>query len=592
MRNGIARAIARFLAISLLGSSACFAAPASSATQSLHSLFDEYWATFAREFPEYATYRGDTRYNDRLTDFSPEAIARRKAYGTNLLARLRRIDARAISDGDRVSLDVLKTQLAQRLRVMSFAGSELMPISQMNGPQIDFVFLVKATPFHNARDYDAYLARLHALPRQLEQMKALMRRGLATGWVLPAQAIGRLPAQFDAWLSADPTRNPAYRPFADFPSGMPSAVQARLVSEGRRAVEHDVIPAFRALKLFIETAYLPGARLDVGASTLPGGEAFYDAIIAQQTTTTMTAREIHELGLREVARITVAMNEAIARTGFAGTREAFLHFIRESPQFYYTHPEDMLAGYRDIAKRADAQLPKLFAELPRLTYGVRAMEALEGDNAEHYTEGSAKAGRAGYFEANVNHLSTRPKYDMEDLLLHEAVPGHHLQIARSAELTDLPEFRRYGFFVAYQEGWALYAESLGDEMGFYTDPYSKFGQLSAEMLRACRLVVDTGIHAYGWDRGRSIDYLIANAGINEAFATAEVDRYIVDPGQALGYKVGELKIKALRAKAAAVLGDRFDVRHFHNAVIDDGALPLDVLEQRIDKWITDEARKG
>jgi uncharacterized protein (DUF885 family) len=585
----------RFIVGVLLCAVACSMPPAVAATpqsQRLHALFDDYWETFAREFPEYATFRGDTRYNDRLTDLSPEAIERRKAYATSLLARLRQVDSRAISDVDHVSLDVLATQLAERLRVMSFPGSALMPISQMYGPQVDFAFLVKSTPFHDAHDYDAYVARLRALPTQLQQMEALMRRGLATGWVLPAQAIAGLPSQFDAWLSSDPHRNPAYRPFANFPSTMSGDVQARLAREGRQAMERDVIPAFRALKAFIQTAYLPGARKRLGASTLPGGAAYYDAIIAQETTTSLTAREIHALGLREVARIAVAMNAAIAKTGFTGTREAFLRFIQDSPQFYYTRPEDMLAGYRDIGKRANAQLSNLFAQLPRLAYGVRAMEALEGDNAEHYTEGSAKAGRLGYFEANVNHLKTRPKYNMEDLFLHEAVPGHHLQIARAAELTNLPEFRRYGFFVAYQEGWALYAESLGDEMGFYTDPYSKFGQLSSEMLRACRLVIDTGIHAFEWDRRRAIDYLVDNAGINEAFATAEVDRYIVDPGQALGYKIGETRIKALRAKAAAALGDHFDLRRFHNALIDDGALPLDVLEQRIDKWIMDETRKA
>jgi len=248
----------------------------------------------------------------------------------------------------------------------------------------------------------------------------------------------------------------------------------------------------------------------------------------------------------------------------------------------------LLVGYRDIAKRADAELPKLFAELPRLPYGIRAMEAFEGDNADHYTPGSESGARAGFFEANTNDLRTRPKYEMENVFLHEAVPGHHLQVARAQELQGLPEFRKYTFIVAYVEGWALYAESLGDEMGFYRDPYSKFGQLSWEMVRACRLVVDTGIHAMGWTRQRAIDYLRSHSGITDKYATAEIDRYIVGPGQALGYKLGELRIKALRAKAAAALGERFDIRRFHNAIIDDGALPLDVLEQRIDEWIARE----
>lgn len=544
-----------------------------------------------RENPEYATYLGDDRYNDRLTDLSAGAIERRNAYIRKGVAVLDAIDPAAVKGQDRVSLDVLKAQLANAARVQAFAGNELMPISPTGGPQLDFALLVKSTPFRTAGDYGKYLQRLQALPVQLRQIEALMRRGLATGWVLPVQAISRVPSQFDAWIGADATQNPAWRPFTAFPpeTGVPE--REHLAAEGRKAIEAAVIPAFRRLKSFIETEYLPGGRKDLGASTLPGGPQYYDALIAQRTTTTMTAQDIHAIGLREVARISVEMNDAIAKTGFAGTRDAFLRHLHDSPEFYYTRPDDMLAGYRDIAKRADAELPKLFAELPRLPYGVRAMEAFEGDNAEHYTEGSLAAGRAGYFEANVNNLRTRPRYDMETLVLHEAVPGHHLQFARAEELTGLPEFRRHAFNVAYVEGWALYAESLGDRMGFYADPYSRFGHLSWEMVRACRLVVDTGIHAMGWSRRRSIDYLVDNAGIDEAFAESEVDRYIVGPGQALGYKIGELRIKALRARAIAALGDRFDIRRFHNAVIDDGALPLDVLDRRIDDWIARERRR-
>jgi uncharacterized protein (DUF885 family) len=461
----------------------------------------------------------------------------------------------------------------------------------MEGPQLDFALLVKSTRFRNANDYEHYLARLHALPVQMRQMEALMREGLASGWTLPAAAIQRVPSQIDAWLGDDIERDPAWRPFAALPAAVPAAEQARLATEGRKAIADEVVPAFRALKQFVEMTYLPGARPQLGVTSLPGGAAYYDALIAERTTTAKSARDIHALGLREVARIGVEMDAAMRKTGFAGARREFHAFLHDSPQFYYTRAEDLLTGYRDIAKRVDAQLPKLFAELPRLPYGVRAMEAFEGDNADHYTEGSAKAGRAGFFEANVNNLRARPKYLMEAFFLHEAVPGHHLQIARAEELEHLPQFRRHAFFVAYMEGWALYAESLGSELGLYTDPYADFGRLGEEMVRACRLVIDTGIHAFGWDRQRAIDYLVDNSGITEAFATAEVDRYVVWPGQALGYKIGELAIKALRAKATAALGDRFDVRRFHNALIDDGPLPLDVLERRIDAWIATERRK-
>jgi uncharacterized protein (DUF885 family) len=311
-------------------------------------------------------------------------------------------------------------------------------------------------------------------------------------------------------------------------------------------------------------------------------------MLDQNTTTRMTPAQIHALGLKEVERIERQMDAAAAATGFKGTRAEFVAFLTSDPQFFHTRPEDMLAGYRDIAKRADAELPKLFAVLPRLPYGVRAMRPEEGNNAEHYTAGAGDGSRAGFFEANVNDLSTRPRWTMEALLLHEAVPGHHLQAARAQELTGLPDFRRYSWFVAYGEGWALYAESLGEEMGFYKDPYQKFGQLSYEMLRACRLVVDTGLHAFGWSREQAIDYMVSHTGLTKDDMTAEVDRYLVWIGQATAYKVGELKIKELRARAKAALGESFDLRRFHNVVLDGGALPLEVLEAQVDAWIAGE----
>jgi len=585
----------RVLAVALVLCIEAAASPpilaASGDTARLQALFDEYWAWTKRESPEFATLLGDDRYNDRLTDLSPAAIARRKAYVHALLARLRAMQPRGLSEQDAVSLAVLSSQLARRERVERFPV-ERMPMSAHHGPQIEFAYVVKLSPFRTAQDYERYLVRLRALPVYLQQVEALMREGLATGWLLPAVAIQDLPKQIDAWLTNDPEETPAFRPFADFPAGINEADRSRLAAEGRRAIVDGVTPAFRALKNFVETTYLGGARTGLGASTLPGGAAYYDALIADRTTMTMSARDIHELGLREVQRIGAEMDDAIRRTGFGGTRDEFFKFIHDAPQFYLTRPEDVLVAYRDIAKRVDARLPSLFAELPRLPYGVRAMEKFEGDNAEHYTPGSVEAGRAGFFEANVNNLRTRPTYDMENTFLHEAVPGHHLQIARAQELGRLPKFRRHNFFVAYQEGWALYAESLGDALGLYTDPYSRFGRLSWEMVRACRLVIDTGIHAFGWDRAQSIDYMRSNAGMNERFASAEIDRYIVGPGQALGYKLGELEIKALRAKASAALGDRFDIRRFHNALLDDGALPLDVLEQRINVWIDREMSRA
>jgi uncharacterized protein (DUF885 family) len=574
------------------------------ADQRFRTLIADHWEWFSREVPEGSTLRGDNRYNDRLIDLSPDAVQARKSHWTDLLKQLRSFDPAQLAPQNRVSLQVLTAIATNRTRIDGFFANApygasdaflamgWSPVTQMYGPHFTLPLLARSTSFRTLADYDAYLKRLAAVPQLLGQYQQQMRAAVEAGWVPPAVAIQRVPGQLDAQIVADATKSSLFLPFSKFPADVSQDDQRRLADAARAVISEQIVPAFRQLKQFYEATYLPAAsrRKGLGVTALPGGADFYQALIAASTTTSLGAREIHDIGLREVARIRSEMESVVARTGFKGTRGEFVHFLHDSPQFYYDNREDMLAGYRDIAKRADAELPKLFAELPRLPYGIRAMQEYEGDNAEHYTAGSADGSRAGFFEANVNHLRTRPKYAMEDLLLHEAVPGHHLQIARAQELKDLPDFRRFAFFVAYAEGWALYSESLGDEMCLYADPYSKFGQLSAEMMRACRLVVDTGLHAFGWTREHAILYMMDNAALNEDFATAEVDRYLVMPGQALGYKLGELKIKALRAKAKAALGDKFDLRRFHNALIDDGELPLDVLEARIDEWIA--ARKA
>ncbi len=576
----------------------------SSADQRFAALATDHWEWFSRELPESSTLRGDNRFNDRLTDQSPAAVQARKSHWADLLKQLQSFDPGQLSLQNRVSLQVLTTVATSRTRIDRFfpdapyGASDAFgtmgwsPITQMYGPQFVLPLLARSTSFRTVADYDAYLKRLAAVPRLLAQYQHQLQAAVEAGWVPPAVAIQRVPGQLDAQIVADASKSTLFAPFAKFPDDIPEADQRRLKEAGRTVVAEQIVPALRTLKAFYETTYLHAAsgRKGLGVTELPGGADFYQAMITASTTTPRTAREIHDIGLGEVARIRAQMEVVVVRTGFKGTMAEFLNFLHESPQFYYDKREDMLAAYRDIAKRADAQLPALFAELPRLPYGIRPMQEFEGDNAPHYTAGSADGTRAGYFEANVNHLRTQPKYRMEDLVLHEAVPGHHLQIARAQELRDLPAFRRFTNFTAYAEGWALYSESLGEDMGFYTDPYMKFGQLSAEMMRACRLVVDTGLHAFGWSREHAIAYMMDNAGLNQDFATAEVDRYIVWPAQALGYKLGELKIKELRAKAKTALGDRFDLRRFHNAVIDDGALPLDVLESRIDDWIA--ARKA
>jgi len=598
---------ARFASIAISAAAVFTSQPAlsdSAADQRFTALAVDHWEWYSREVPESSTLRGDNRYNDRLIGQSPAEVKTRKSHWAELVKQLRSFDPSALSVQNRVSLEVLTTVATNRMRIDGFfpdapygASDAFLamgwsPVTQFYGPQFVLPLLARSTSFRTVADYDAYLKRLASVPRLLSQYQYHMLAAVDAGWVPPSIAIQRVPGQLDSQIVTDATKSSLYLPFSKFPDDIAQADQQRLTDAARTVIAEQIVPAFRALKEFYQSTYLPAAarRKGLGVTELPGGTDFYQALITASTTTSMSARQIHDLGLSEVARVLAEMEAVMARTGFKGTRAEFLKFLNDSPQFYYDQREDMLAGYRDIAKRADAQLPALFAELPRLPYGIRAMQDYEGDNAEHYTAGSADGSRAGYFEANVNHLRTRPKFKMEDLLLHEAVPGHHLQIARAQELKDLPAFRRFTNFTAYAEGWALYSESLGEEMGFYQDPYSKFGQLSAEMMRACRLVVDTGLHAFGWTRERAIAYMTENAALNEDFATAEVDRYLVTPAQALGYKIGELKIKSLRARAKSALGDRFDLRRFHNAVIDDGGLPLDVLEARIDEWIA--ARKS
>jgi uncharacterized protein (DUF885 family) len=565
--------------------------------KALHALFEREFKYNLAESPEYATFIGVDEFNDRLTDRSPAAIARRKAHAKGLIRELERFDPKRLNAADRVSHALMLETVRRRVAfddlygALPFSGlGGWLFVSRSWGPQHSLTWLAKVTPFRHTLDYEKYLQRLAAVPHAFEQMTALMREAMRAGWMPPAEAMALVPAQFDPLLVEDPRANPLFAPFQAFPVGITAADQARLEAAGRKVLAEQVRPAFARLRHFVEQEYVPACRKSIAASALPSGAAYYTLAVRDMTTTTLAPAEIHALGLREVARIQGEMDRLVASIGFQGTRGEFAQAIRTDKRFYFSHPDDMLKAYRDLAKRVDAELPKLFAELPRLPYGIRAMEANEGDNAEHYTPGALDGSRAGFFEANVHSLATRPSYDLENTFLHEAVPGHHLQTARAAELKNLPRFRRVAEYVAYSEGWGLYAESLGPELGLYKDPYSRFGALSWEMMRACRLVVDTGMHVYGWTREQSIRYLVENAGIAENFAAAEVDRYIITPAQALAYKIGELKLQQLKARAQAALGEFFDIRTFHNAVLDDGELPLTVLEARIDEWIALQAR--
>ena len=584
-------------ALLVLAGSALAAEPAPD--KALAAFFEREFQNGLQEHPERGTLLGLAGYDDRWTDHSPQAVARRKAHLRGAIAELERFPAGRLSTQDRISRDVFLYRLRLAAEEDAIFGDlpfgtddEWLPVSPMEGPQFTVPYIVKATRFAKPADYDNYLKRLEALPALLAQTEATMRAGMKSGWVAPREAMPRVPGMLATFSGEDVKATPLWRPFEGFPAEMAEADRQRYREAGARVLGEKVRPAFARLQRFLESEYLPACAPEVAVSRLPGGPKYYALLARQSTTTELTPAQIHEIGLAEVARIRGEMDKAIVAAGFKGTFAEFLHFISTDPRFFFKTPEARLMAYRDIAKRADAALPPLFAELPRTPYGIRAMEAYEGDNADHYSRPALDGSRAGFFEANVNNLESKPSHEMESVLLHEAVPGHHLQIARAQELKDLPRFRRTGGDTAYAEGWALYAESLGYEMGFYTDPYMRFGALAGEMLRACRLVIDTGLHSKGWTRDQSIRYLVENGGANADMAAAEVDRYIVIPGQALAYKIGELRIKALRARAHAALGDRFDVRRFHNAVLDDGALPLAVLERRIDEWIKAEAARS
>jgi uncharacterized protein (DUF885 family) len=554
----------------------------------LRALQKEYWEWQLAEFPELSTWTGDNRYNDRFTDLSFEAIDRRNVHERHMLERVRSIDPSELSGQEALSHALLLWELSLAVEDQQFPP--VMLLTQISGPQLSFPQLVSATPFRTSADYDNYLARLSAFPRYLEQVTGLLRRGIELGWVQPRGPLVSIPDQITGQIVADVAQSALYAPLEQIPGSIDGAERERYQTKARELIGSALFPAMANFRDFITGTYLPAGDRPIGASALPNGEVYYAHCIRMHATTDLDPRAIYQTGIEEVARIRTQMDEVIERAGFQGSLEEFAAFLRTDPRFYFSRAEDLVTAYRDIAKRADAELPALFTELPRTPYGVRPFPGYEGPSqaTAMYYPGASDGSRAGYFMVNTYCLDMRPKYEMEALTLHEAVPGHHLQIARAQELHHLPDFRRNASYTAFIEGWALYAESLGAKMGFYTDPYSQFGQLTYEMWRACRLVVDTGLHCFGWTRQQAIEYMRENTAKTEQDIAVEVDRYIVLPGQALAYKTGELAIKELRAKAEGELGRAFDLRRFHNALLDDGALPLTILTGRIEEWIKTE----
>ena len=560
------------------------------AAERLRRLMKNDWEWSLAQHPEMATRVGRNKNDDRWTRRSPEAIATRDQHVRASLAELLAIDRQALPAAEHLNYDFYRHQLHLEVAGQQFP-EDLLPINQMSGVQASVASTILLMPVARAADYENIVARLAAVPQVVDETIALMQQGVAAGITVPRIALRDVPDQIRAVMAKD---GPLLRPFDEFPDSFSQEEQAAWRARAAEVMVAAVTPAYGRLLAYMEEQYIPAARESVGLGQVPGGAAWYAHAIRESTSTEMTAEAIHRLGLAEVKRIRGLMEQVIAATGFTGDFKAFLLFLRTDERFFYEDAAGLITAYRDIAKRADAGLVQLFGLLPRLPYGVEAVPAYaeKSQTTAYYQPGSARAGRPGIYYANTYDLNSRPMWEMEALSLHEAVPGHHLQFALAQEMEDVPAVRRHAYLTAYSEGWGLYAESLGDEMGFYTDPYSRFGQLTYEMWRAIRLVVDTGLHAMGWTRQQAIDYFAENAGKSEHDIMVEVDRYIVWPGQALAYKIGELKIKELRSFAEDALGKAFDLRAFHDEVLSEGSIPLNLLEARIRAWVASQAPAG
>lgn len=548
----------------------------------LRALFDEAWEFRLAEDPLFATTAGDHRYDARLPSMTRENLSRRAAFARDMLARLKEIDRASLSPEDRVSYDMFARELSDGLAEHEF-GAWRIPLNADSGFHTDFADLPQRAPLRSVADYENYIARLNAFPAWVGEELALMREGLKAGFTLPKVVLEGIDVTMTTHVVATPEKSVFYEPFRKFPASVPDSDRARLAAAGRKAVLDGAVAGYRTLADFMAREYVPGARGSIAASSLPRGREYYAHLVKHFTTLDVTPDEVHAIGQREVARIRGEMEQVIRKTGFQGNFAAFLNTLRTDPRFYAKTPEELLKEASSIAKRMDGKLPSLFGRLPRLPYGVESVPAHLAPKytSGRYVEAPVGGTRAGTYWVNTYALDKRPLYTLEALTLHEAVPGHHLQIALQQELTGLPPFRRFSGVGAFVEGWALYAERLGLEAGFYQDPYSDFGRLTYEMWRACRLVVDTGIHAKSWTRAEALEYLESNTALSVHEVKTEVDRYISWPGQALCYKMGELKIRALREEAERVLGQRFDIRAFHDAVLGSGAVPLSVLEEQV-----------
>jgi uncharacterized protein (DUF885 family) len=580
----------RFATALLFGTLLILASPAlcrGDEAETFHALLESEWNYVMEDSPTYASMLGDRRWNDRWGDSSAKAMNRRAQHGRDLLKRLAEIDASKLNAQDQVSYRLLKYETELGLEENA-ARLWTLPITQRDGIQL-LDDLADSLRFETAKDYEDWLTRMRNLGGPIDQTIELLRLGIAEKRTHPRAILAPIPGQIRKQIVEQPTESPFYKRFAKIAASVPAQEHSRLEQAAQSAIRDQVVPAYRRLLEVFEKEYLPACTEEIGCWQWPNSAATYALLARKFTTTKFTPAEIHQIGLDEVARISKEMDAITAKVGWKGSRQEFFQHLRSDERFYCTTPEQLLSEYRATSKRIDPTLVKLFKTLPRIPYGVEPIPEKIAPNttAAYYRQPAADGSRPGTYFVNLYRPRMRPRYEMMALSIHEAVPGHHFQFAISFEQTDLPKFRRYGdgSYTAFVEGWALYAESLGDELGLYDDPYSKFGQLTYEIWRACRLVVDTGMHTMKWSRQQAIDYLLNHSAKTELDVENEIDRYITWPGQALAYKMGELKIKELRRRATAALGERFDVREFHDVVLQRGALPLEVLEGQVDQWI-------
>jgi uncharacterized protein (DUF885 family) len=569
--------------------------PSSETAARLLKIAEEYYDHYLELNPLQATAQGDHRFDAKFGDYVSLAwMADSLAIEQEALEKLQTVDSRKLAGEDLVTYEAFKRGREINVEGYRFP-SELLPVQQFSNLASAFAVAGSGQgiqPFRTAHDYDNFLSRMDGFAAWVDQSISNMKTGVAKGIVQPSVVVERTLPQLAVQVVDDPKQSIFWRPILNFPAGISVDDRQRLTRAYAEKIGTQVLPAYRRLHDYLENEYLPQARNTIGLSELPNGASWYAYLVRYHTSTSLTPGEVHELGLGEVARIRAEMERIKNQVGHAGDLRSFFDALRADPRFYYTDPAALLAGYGALRQRVESALPLLFAVKPRASFEIRPVEAFRAptEAAASYVPPSADGKRPGVLYVNTYDLASRPTYSMEALFLHEGLPGHHLQIAVAQEATNLPRFRRFAWDTAYGEGWALYAESLGRDLGLYTDAYNAFGALSTEIWRAVRLVVDTGIHAKGWTREQAINYFRANTAMGEADIAAEVDRYIAWPGQALAYKVGQLEILRLRQRAQQRLGPRFDIRAFHSQVLESGSLPLPVLESKIDRWIASQAK--